>query len=57
MMTFFLVGGFNPSEKYYVLNWIISPGRGENKKSLKPPPSFLVSFHHFIQKVGSSLVN
>ena len=32
-----LVGGFNPFEKYES-NWIISPGRGENKKSLKPPP-------------------
>ena len=33
-----LVGGFNPSEKYQS-NWIISPGRGENKKHLKPPNS------------------
>jgi len=33
-----LVGGFNPFEKYY-LNWIMSPGRGENKKYSKPPPS------------------
>ena len=33
-----LVGGFNPFEKYQS-NWIISPGRGEHKKSLKPPPS------------------
>ena len=24
--------------KIYLSNWIISPGRGENKKSLKPPP-------------------
>ena len=38
--VFFLVGGFNPSEKYWS-NSIISPGRGENKKCLKPPPSFL----------------
>ena len=37
-----LVGGFNPFEKYSS-NWIISPGRGENKKSLKPPPN---SFGH-----------
>ena len=37
----FLVGGFNPSEKY-LSNWIISPGRDENKKSLKPPPSSLL---------------
>ena len=33
-----LVGGFNPFEKYWS-NWIISPGRDENKKYLKPPPS------------------
>ena len=33
-----LVGGFNPFEKYKS-NWIISPGRGENKKHVKPPPS------------------
>ena len=32
-----LVGGWtNPSEKYES-NWIISPNRGENRKSLKPP--------------------
>ena len=35
----FLVGGFNPSEKYYS-NWIISPSRGENKKYL--------SCHHLV---------
>ncbi len=35
----YLVGGFNPSEKY-LSNWIVSPGRGENKKCLKPPPSY-----------------
>ena len=40
----FLVGGFNPFEKY-VSNWMISPGRGENKKYLKPPPSFLLSIN------------
>jgi len=28
-----LVGGFNPPEKYQS-NWMISPNRGENKKSL-----------------------
>ena len=27
----YLVGGFNPSEKY-LSKWIISQGRGENKK-------------------------
>ena len=29
-----LVGGFNPFEKY-LSKWVISPGRGENKKYLK----------------------
>ena len=33
-----LVGGFNPSEKICSSNWIISPGRDEDKKYLKPPP-------------------
>ena len=33
-----LVGRFNPFEKYQS-NRIISPGRGGNKKSLKPPAS------------------
>ena len=33
-----LDGGFNPFEKCWS-NWIISPGRDENKKYLKPPPS------------------
>ena len=32
-----LVGGFKPFEKY-MSNWIHSPGRGENKRCLKPPP-------------------
>ena len=32
-----LVGGFSSVEKYES-NWIISPSRGENKKSWKPPP-------------------
>ena len=35
----FLVGGFNPSEKYES-NGKSSPNRGENKKCLKPPPRF-----------------
>lgn len=30
--TFFLVGGFNPSEKYWS-KWMISPGWGGNKKN------------------------
>ena len=37
----FLVGGFNPSEKYSS-NWKSSPNRGENKKCLKPPPRFVL---------------
>ena len=35
---FNLVGGFNPFEKICLSNWIISPGRDENKQYLKPPP-------------------
>ena len=37
----YLVDGFNPYEKYES-NWIISPGRGENKNCLKPPPRYHV---------------
>ena len=34
-----LVGGFSPTHlKHIKSNWIISPGKGENKKCLKPPP-------------------
>jgi len=33
-----LAGGFNQFEKSQS-NWIISSGRVENKKYLKPPPS------------------
>ena len=36
----FLVGGFNPFEKYYIVKMGIFPNRGEHKKYLKPPPSF-----------------
>ena len=35
----YLVGGFNPSEKYSS-KWESSPNRGEHKKYLKPPPSY-----------------
>ena len=35
-----LVGGFNPFEKY-LSKWESSPGRGGNKKYLKPPPSWI----------------
>ena len=37
----YLVGGFNPSEKYES-KWESSPTRGENKKYLKPAPSYLL---------------
>ena len=37
-MSTCLVGGFNPFEKCWS-KWIISPGRDENKKYLKPPSS------------------
>ena len=33
----FLVGGFNPFETYYIVKLDPFPGRGENKKCLKPP--------------------
>ena len=44
----FLVGGFNPSENISQ-NWIISPGRGENNKYLKPPPRFCIHFQNQFQ--------
>ena len=40
----FLVRGFNPFEKYES-NRIIFPGKGENKKHLKPPPSVFLKMH------------
>ena len=45
-INIYLVGGFNPSEKYSS-KWESSPSRGENKKCLKPPPSYtkLYIFH------------
>ena len=36
----YLVGGFNPFEKYKS-NWVISPGRGENKNYVKPPSRYI----------------
>lgn len=33
-----LVGGFNPLEKIFSSNWIISPNKGENTIYSKPPP-------------------
>ena len=38
-------GWTNPFEKYSS-NWIIFPGRDENKKQLKPPPRFLRRIHN-----------
>ena len=39
----FLVGGFNQSiwKNMRKSNWIISPSKGEHKKYLKPPPSYV----------------
>ena len=39
------VGGFNPSQKYQS-NRIISPGRGEHQKCLKPPPIVLYNLQN-----------
>ena len=36
--TQLLVGGFNQNLKNNWSNWTISPGKGKNKKCLKPPP-------------------
>ena len=41
--TLYLVGGFNPSEKYWS-KWESSPSRDEHKKCLKPPPSLCMLF-------------
>ena len=38
-----LLGGFNPSEKYWS-TWESSPNRGENKKSLNPPNLVLTTW-------------
>ena len=41
----YLIGGFNPFEKYARQNGFIFPNfRGENKKYLKPPPSYAFRF-------------
>ena len=44
----YLVGGFNPSEKYQS-NWIMTPKREENKKYLKPPSRYVF----FVPRVDS----
>ena len=37
-------------------NWIISPSRGENKKSLKPPPSSVPFFRQLWLFLGVKLM-
>ena len=43
-LVFYLVGGFNPFEKYWS-NWIISPGRGENKNVWNHHPVIFILYH------------
>ena len=51
-LGYYLVGAFNPSEKYWS-NWIISSSRGEHKKKLKPPTSYgLMTPKKLKEKVG-----
>ena len=40
----YLVGGFNPSEKYYIVNWDDYSQYLENKKCSKPPTSWGLPF-------------
>ena len=40
----YLVGGFNPFEKYSS-NWTFPPGRGENTTYLKPPSSYILEVY------------
>ena len=52
----YLVGGFNPFEKYSS-KWESSPSRVENKKYLKPPPSYsTTSFERFHIQLRSLVV-
>ena len=40
-----LVGGWtNPFEKYYMSNWILSPGFGVNNKNYSKPPPAVISW-------------
>ena len=48
----YLVGGFNPFEKYWS-KWESSPNRGENKKGSKPPPSYSFLFSRNFQLIFS----
>ena len=50
----FLVGGFNPSEKYES-NRKSSLNRGENKKYLKQPPRFVFQWIFFVDHPYSGL--
>ena len=55
----FLVGGFNPFEKYGS-KWESSPNMGENKKCWKPPPSFPFSgrgWRYYSQSVDDLFKN
>ena len=45
----YLVGGFNPFEKYKS-KWESSPNRNENKKNLKPPPRYI--YIYIIYNIG-----
>ena len=43
---------FEPIRKICSSNGIISPGRGENKKTLKPPPIVICSSYKGVSKIG-----
>lgn len=60
-----LVGGFNPLEKIFSSNWIISPNKGENTIYSKPPPGkkkkhstprILLQLFHFRMQLQLSLL-
>ena len=48
----YLVGGFNPFEKYFS-KWECSPSRDENKTYLKPPPSYRAFVIQMISQMSS----
>ena len=51
-LIIYLVVGFNPSEKYARQSGFIFPrDRDENKKCLKPPPSYNISYPIDIYKI------
>ena len=51
-----LVGGFNPSEKYYVVKLDHFSNRDENHKYFKPPPSlaFFLEMSAILDKLSTS---